>query len=250
MEWISHSATAFFFGQLVVPPEQRPKRAGWWWAIASISPDWLELFTRWFGDIHRGVTHSFYMWPLLALGWVVAARRWGRQSGGQIASLARLWVAFFIVVGSHLLLDGLMAYRIYGWWPFSDFKWAWDVMPLYDVYIFAGWIVLWLAVRRWKLHTYTTARAGLAVFVLAMSLRLAGKWRAHEIAAEALGHLPAAAIRTLPSYYEPWIWYVREGVGSEWKPVDIIEGRIRTGEIKNPWFPPLPGREHTKLPQD
>lgn len=128
MEWVSHTTTAFFLGQLMVKPDERPRRAGWWWALASICPDWLEFGTRWFGDVHRGVTHSLYSWPILALAWAAAAHKWGKQSSGQIASLAKLWAVFFVVVGSHLLLDVLMPYRLYLAWPFTDTKWAWDIV--------------------------------------------------------------------------------------------------------------------------
>ena len=249
MEWISHSATGFFIGQIIVPEDERPRRAGWWWMLASISPDWLEFLTRWFGDIHRGVTHSLYFWPILALGWAAAARSWGRQSTGGIASWLQLWIAFFAIVGSHLLLDVMMPYRIYLAFPFSDTKWAWDIMPLYDVYIFAGWLLLWYAHRRWRLTSATTARIGLAVFVLVFAVRGSGKLRAKAI----LAGIPPPAMfsaRTVPAYYQPWIWYFRADGDRDWKPLNIVTGQVLAGEIRAPFFPPIPGREHIKPPSD
>jgi membrane-bound metal-dependent hydrolase YbcI (DUF457 family) len=241
MEWITHTTTGFFVGQAIVKPEDRPRKAGWWWAIASISPDWLEVGTRNFGDIHRGVTHSLYLWPVLALIWALAAKRFG---GRQTASVARLWLAFVAVIGSHLFLDVLMAYRWYLAWPFSRVNWAWDIMPFYDVFIYAGWVIL-LLIHHWrKLPSMRTAKLGLVIFLAMFAIRSTGKLRA-EILAERLvaGTQMASSMRTIPVYYQPWIWYAsrtgsrRSGV----TPINILTGEIvPAAQIIRPYFPPLP----------
>ena len=249
MEWISHTATGFFLGQLMLKEEERPKRAGWWWALASISPDWLEWITRWFGDIHRGVTHSLYLWPLLALGWALAARQWGRQATGQMAGLARLWAVFFMVIGSHMLLDVFMTYRWYLAWPFSQETWAWGIMPLFDIYVFAGWLCLWLLNRKLRLPSAATAKIGLAILFIMFSARGVGKIRAHSIIANGSSLASAADVLTRPAYYQPWIWFVRDGASdSDWKPLNIVTGEILDGYTRGRGFPPMPGRELIKLP--
>lgn len=249
MEWVSHTTTGYFLGQLLVEEEGRPKRAGWWWAIASVSPDWLEWGTRWLGDIHRGVTHSLYFWPFLALAWAAAAHRWGRHESRQIASLPRLWGAFIIVVGSHMLLDVFMSYRWYLAWPFSQETWAWGIMPLFDVYVFAGWLCLWYLNRKLKLSTRTTARMGLAVLLVMFLARGVGKIRANALVTERLLLGSAAEIQTRPTYYQPWIWFVRNGSpNGEWKPVNILTGKMMQDYTRGRGFPPLPGREIIKLP--
>jgi len=241
MEWITHTTTGFFVGQALIKEEDRPKRAGWWWAIASVSPDWLELGTRYLGDIHRGVTHSLYVWPILSLAWALSARRWG---GAQTISLSRLWMAFLAVIGSHLFLDVLMPYRWYLAWPLSDVNWAWDIMPFYDVFIFAGWVIL-LIVHHWrKLPSTRTAKIGLLVFLAVFSLRTAGKMRAGVVAQKLLaGPATAAAIRTMPVYYQPWIWYAAPpGASRDARtPINILTGEIIPNtEIIRPIFPHLP----------
>lgn len=248
MEWVSHTTTGFFLGQLIVPETHRPRHAGWWWAIASISPDWLEWGTRWFGDIHRGVTHSLYFWPFLALGWAAAAHKLGRRETGQIADLPRLWAAFFVVVGSHLLLDVFMTYRWYLAWPFSQESWAWGIMPLFDVYVFAGWLCLWFLNWKLRLSSRSTARFGLAILVFMFAARGAGKVRAHSLAASQSNLANAADLRTRPTYYSPWIWFVRAGSEPEWTPINILTGEMLEGYTRGPGFPPLPGREIIKLP--
>lgn len=249
MEWISHTTTGFFLGQLLVKEEERPRRAGWWWAVASVSPDWLEWGTRWFGDIHRGVTHSLYVWPVLALGWAWAARRWGRNATGEVAGLMKMWAVFFVVVGSHLLLDVFMAYRWYLLWPFSEENWAWGIMPLFDVYIFAGWLALWLLHRKLQLSSATTAKLGLAIFLAMFAARGAGKVRATMLAMENPAMAAIADIRTRPTYYTPWLWLVRDGRGdADWTVVNVVTGDVLEGYTRGHGFPPIPGRELVKLP--
>ncbi len=249
MEWISHTTTGFFLGQLMLKEEERPKYAGWWWALASISPDWLEFLTRWFGDIHRGVTHSVYVWPFLALAWAAVARKWGRQETGEIAGLAKMWAVFFVVVGSHMLLDVFMSYRWYLAWPFSHVTWAWGIMPFYDVYIFAGWLGLWYLNRKLKLSSATTAKIGLAILFFVFSVRGVGKIRAHSIIANGSLIAGSAGVRTRPTYYQPWIWFARDGSSEgDWKPLNVVTGEILQDYTRGGGFPPLPGQELVKLP--
>lgn len=249
MEWISHTTTAFFLGQLMLKEEERPKRAGWWWAIASVSPDWLEWGTRWFGDIHRGVTHSLYVWPFLALAWAVVARKWGRRETGEIAGLAKMWAVFFVVVGSHMLLDVFMSYRWYLAWPFSQETWAWGIMPLFDIYVFAGWLGLWYLNRKLHLSSAATARIGLSVLLFVFTARSVGKIRAHAILSDGSQLASAVDFQTRPTYYQPWIWFVREGSpGHDWKPLNVVTGNILHDYTRGGGFPPLPGQEIIKLP--
>ena len=240
MEWITHTATGFFVGQAIIKPEERPKGAGWWWTVASVCPDWLEVGTRYFGDIHRGVTHSLYAWPVLALLWALAAKRFGRSA----ATLTRLWVAFAAIIGSHLFLDVLMAYRWYLVYPFSHVNWAWDIMPFYDIFIYAGWVIL-LIVHYWrKLPSMRTARIGLAIFLAMFVIRSAGKLRAEVLAPRLVaGTQTADTMRTIPVYYQPWIWYASP-TGSRRDastPINILTGEVVSpSQIIRPYFPPLP----------
>jgi len=237
MEWLTHTTTGFFIGQAILSPEERPRRAGWWWTIASVSPDWLELGTSWLGDIHRGVTHSLYMWPVLALAWALAARRWG---GDKVASLRKLWLIFFAIIGSHLLLDIMMSYRLYFAWPFTDARGSLDIMPFYDLYIFVGWLLL-LAVNRWrKLPSVMTARIGLLIFLVMFSVRTVGKLRTEQLAETILAG-DTEQIETRPTYYQPWILYARSNQTSNpWMPINILTGqRVSPDQIIDHWFPPI-----------
>jgi membrane-bound metal-dependent hydrolase YbcI (DUF457 family) len=237
MEWITHTTTGFFVGQALLKPDERPRRAGWWWIIASVSPDWLEVITTWFGDIHRGVTHSLYLWPVLALVWAATAYRWG---GERVASFGRLWLTFMAIIGSHLLLDIMMSYRLFFAWPFTDANWEFGIMPFYDLYIFIGWMLL-LIVNRWhKLPSVMTARIGLLVFLLMFTIRSAGKLRT-TLLAEEMTATRTEQIETRPTYYQPWILYARSTHSlPNWTPINIITGeRVPHDQIVRRWFPPI-----------
>ena len=237
MEWITHTATGFLVGQAMVKPEERPRRAGLWWTVASVCPDWLEVGTTWFGDIHRGVTHSLYMWPILALLWAAAARRWGGQG---VASLQKLWLTFFAIIGSHLLLDIMMSYRLYFAWPFSNANGAWGIMPFYDLYIFVGWLLL-LVVNRWRRWpSVMTAKVGLAIFLVMFSVRTLGKIRTHDLA-ESMIASTSEWVDTRPTYYQPWILYARSSrTLPNWTPINAITGeRVSPDQIISRWFPPI-----------
>lgn len=248
MEWVSHTATGFFLGQLMLKEEERPKRAGWWWMVASVSPDWLEWGTRWFGDVHRGVTHSLYVWPILALAWALAALKWGRNETDEIASSAKLWAVFLVVVGSHLLLDAMMNYRYYPAWPFSEVTWNISVMPLFDIYIVVGWLGLWWMNRKQRLTSLATAKIGLAIFLVMFSVRSVGKIRAQALAVDGELIASAANVDTRPTYYTPWIWFVRDGRGdADWTPMNVVTGEVLAGYVRGRGFPPIPGRELIKL---
>ncbi len=237
MEWLTHTTTGFFVGQAMLAPEERPKRAGWWWIVASVSPDWLEVITTQFGDIHRGVTHSLYAWPILALAWAAAAHRGG---GEKVASFQRLSLVFSAILGSHLLLDIMMSYRLYFAWPFTDARWSFDIMPFYDLYIFVGWLLL-LVIHRWRQWpSMKTAKIGLLIILVMFTVRATGKLRTELLAANMIDH-QTEQIETRSTYYQPWIWFVRSTrTFPHWTPINIINGEsVARDQIIDRWFPPI-----------
>lgn len=223
MEWISHGTTGALIGNAIVPPGERPARAVAWWVGAALSPDVFAVISHNFGDIHRGVGHSLYALPVMALLFAYPAWRWGRNSA---ARLWRLWLAFALAIASHLLLDALSCYRWYPAWPFSRENWSVGVMPMFDVYIFAGWLVV--LVWRWRKPTLqSTALAGLVVFALGVGVRVAGKSIAadHTILTE-VDTQRRWTPPTVPDYWRPWIWHIRTSDGErEWIPVNILDGQ-------------------------
>jgi hypothetical protein len=177
------------------------------------------------------------MWPILALAWALAARKWG---GEKVATLHKLWLIFFAIIGSHLFLDIMMSYRLYFAWPFTDARGSLDIMPFYDLYIFVGWLLL-LAVNRWrKWPSVLTAKIGLLIFLVMFSVRTVGKLRTEQLAQTMMAS-HTSQVETRPTYYQPWILYARSvQTSNQWMPINILTGqRVSPDHIINRWFPPI-----------
>ncbi len=99
---------------------------------------------------HRGISHSFAASPLLAaavVGLFWLGDRWHRPSAcaAQAKSLCRpdpfrFWPALLVAfagVLSHLLLDFTTAYGTRLLLPFSGHWFAWDIMPIVDLWMLA-----------------------------------------------------------------------------------------------------------------
>jgi len=172
MEWISHGGTGALIGKSLMTREQDPKHAAVWWVAAALSPDCIAAATHSLGEIHRGVAHSLYALPLLSLFWAAAAWHWGSRRSGPFL---RYYLAFLLVVGSHLLLDALTSYRYSPAWPFSKTAVYWSVMPMFDLFVFVGWAVL--LVVRWgrPQRARLVSIVGLLVMCTSIGLHLAGK---------------------------------------------------------------------------
>jgi membrane-bound metal-dependent hydrolase YbcI (DUF457 family) len=222
MEWISHGVTGALVGNVILPAEDRPRHAAAWWVTAALAPDWLGAAVHGLGEAHRGVMHSLYALPVLALLFALAARRW---SGNPNARTARLWVAFVAVIASHLVLDALTCYRYNPAWPFVRTDWSVGIMPMFDIYVFAGWLLL--AVFRFRRRALqSTAAIGLAIFAAAVLVRGAGKLRADSYATSALAGGGEGEVRSVPDYFRPWVWYVRpQAYPYGWWAVDVIGPR-------------------------
>jgi membrane-bound metal-dependent hydrolase YbcI (DUF457 family) len=223
MEWISHGVTGVLVGNVVLSPEDRPRHAAAWWVTAALAPDVLGVVTHRLGDAHRGVVHSLYALPLLAFLFALAAHRW---NGSSNVRLARLWITFVAVIASHLALDALTCYRYYPAWPFSRTDWSVGMMPMFDIYVLAGWLVL--AVWRWRKRTLrSTAVLGLAVLAAIVLVRWVGKTRADEYAAALAAPDVAGSVQSVPDYFRPWVWYIRApGNSSTWRAFSVVDARV------------------------
>ena len=122
-------------------------------------------------------------------------------------------------------------------------------MPFFDVYVFAGWLILWYLNRRLRLSSKTTARLGLAIILAMFCLRGVGKTRAQSIMQSEASAMSAVVVETRPTYYQPWIWFVRGGSDKQdWTPLNVLTGELLLGYTRGGGFPPLPGQEIVKSP--
>jgi len=120
-------------------------------------------------------------------------------------------------------------------------------MPFYDLYIFIGWVLL-LVVRRWlQLPSMMTAKIGLVIFLTMFSVRAVGKMRTEQLAVD---YVPdrAERIETRPTYYQPWILYIRSSQSiPRWTPINVLSGQtVADDQIIERWFPRIPIRRYLR----
>ncbi len=92
------------------------------------------LYLQW----HRGITHSLFLMPVMAIFPVLLALAVARSTAGWKAAYA----LSLIGVGSHLLIDWTNAYAVRLLLPFSGEWLHGDLNSVVDVWI---WLVLLLA---------------------------------------------------------------------------------------------------------
>jgi len=143
--------------------------------LAAEAPD-LDVFIRSAGDPlvsfrwHRHFTHSFAFMPVWALlsaliaGWCFRRRTDADWKGLLLPGLAGAL--------THLLCDGCTSYGTMLLWPFSQARYAWDCLPIID--LFATLPLLVLAILAWKKAAPRLAACGLLWFA---SYALLGAWQ-------------------------------------------------------------------------
>jgi len=113
-------------------------RATWIVVLAANAPDVdvvsalasAHTYLRW----HRDFTHSLLMSPVIALLPVFAVRAFKRGAGLWRAE----WIAAWVGVLSHVLLDYLNIYGIRILWPFSRNWYRLDLVPVIDPWFWAA----------------------------------------------------------------------------------------------------------------
>ena len=167
MDSITHTLTG-----AVIAKAMRDEKVGNWGTIVGLTmgafPDSdfvLGLFNRQFYlEYHRDFTHSLILIPFYALffSWVFA----------KISRRPHLWSFYRIclpVLVSHVLLDLLTSYGTMIFSPFSDQRYAWDLVFIVDL-IFSGIIFFpWVASLLWKRKSGWICRGSLislSIYVL------------------------------------------------------------------------------------
>lgn len=216
--------------------------AGWVAALCAASPD-LDVHTSrilgWFGRdfplsnlvYHRGATHSLLAIPLIAavfaLPWWLIRRRLasrqrpsdGSQNSGAPPPLWLLYLCCFLAVGTHALLDAFTSYGTQLLWPISRERFAWDSIPIIDLFVTGTFIVGLTAcyvIRRRNIRRRGLVASSVAAVMLLVVMGYIGAGRAmHNRAIDrAVAALPpetqAAIIQAdaYPSIGHIFLWRV------------------------------------------
>jgi inner membrane protein len=213
--------------------------------LAAEAPD-LDVFIRSAGDPlvsfrwHRHFTHSFAFMPVWALlsacltSWFF---RW-RQKGDVP------WRGLFLpaLAGAltHLLCDGCTSYGTMLLWPFDHGRYAWDCLPIID--LFATLPVLTLAILAWRRQAPRLAAYGLIWFT---AYALLGVWQHARAEAALRGWFAAQGIRAERVAVKPTALNLLV-----WRCVWLSDGRWRTAAVRvAPFAAPQvrPGEERAAL---
>lgn len=95
--------------------------------------------------LHRGVSHSLLVLPLVA--WVIWALL--RRRGGRVAQApVRWWWAIALALITHPILDAFTVYGTQLWWPIPVRPSMWSSLfiidPLYSVWLIVGCVLAWV----------------------------------------------------------------------------------------------------------
>ena len=186
-------------------------KAALWGGIAGTLPD-LDVFID-HGDavrnmtLHRGWTHSLF-WLTLASPLVAALPA---MLHGQREHFRRWWLALWLALVTHPLLDAMTVYGTRLLLPFTDHPFAvgsvFIIDPLYTVPLVVG-VVAALAARgdrglRWN-------RAGLVLSTAYLAWSAAAQWHVRDVAQHALAARGAGEMPLLvtPTPFNTVLWRV------------------------------------------
>jgi inner membrane protein len=232
------------------PARQRVATAAALGALAGMAPD-LDVLIRsatdplLFLEYHRQFTHAIAFAPLGALACATLLHGLVRRRLRFRATYA------FCLLGyaTHGLLDACTSYGTQLLWPFSDARFAWNLIAVVDPAFTLPLLALLAAAvvrRRPEL-----ARAALGWAVLYLGLGMVQEWRAERagaLLAESRGHVPERLLAK-PSFANLLVWktvYAADG----WYYVDAVRAgrqatyfpgeRIRQLDIGRalPWLDP------------
>jgi membrane-bound metal-dependent hydrolase YbcI (DUF457 family) len=154
---------------------------------------------------HRGITHSFFGWPLLALAGAAISRRWCGQ--GTWRQHLGLWGAALL---SHVLLDWPTTWGTMLFYPLSEVRFALDWIFIIDPMF---WVILgglpWLLAR----SLGREKAAGWSLAAIGGWILLSGVLHQQAAAQLATGPAPAE-VTVFPAALAPLRWTgVRRGPG-------------------------------------
>lgn len=249
MDNITHAALGIAAGAVMHRRGSSLPAAALTGLLAAEAPD-LDIFIRSAGDPlvafrwHRHFTHSFAFMPIWALlsAWISAwLFRKNHNVGWRDLLLPGMAGAL-----THLLCDGCTSYGTMLLWPFNDSRYAWDCLPIID--LFATLPLLVLAVLAWRRHSARLATIGLLWFA---SYALLGVWQqaraesgirrwlaSRQIHPERLAVKPT--ISNLILWRAVWLhqgtWHV-----AAVRVTPFAGARLVLGETRPAWTPDKPG---------
>lgn len=193
------------------------RRALVYGAVLATVPD-LDVVIRYADPVsqmtyHRGFSHSIFVLTGLALllAWMVSAvarRRWPDKG----YSLTRLFLAFWLVLVTHPILDAFTVYGTQLFWPLHLTPQSWAAVfiidPLYTVPLLLA--VLYAAFKGLEGRAVRVLSLALAISTAYLGFGLASRMAAEQrlqLALEEKGIQPSE-VRAVPIAFNSLIWRV------------------------------------------
>ncbi len=228
-------------------------------ALAGMSPD-LDVFINspddplLFLEYHRQFTHSLIFIPVGALlcalvFYPIVNVIWLRKKWPAAGlSFAQVYLFSFLAYATHGLLDACTSYGTQLFWPFSDYRVAWNIVSVIDP-LFTLPVVVFILIAV-LLNKAVYARIGFVYALLYLSLGIFQYQRAENAAYE-LARARSHQIERLqlkPSFANRHVWkilyeydgrYYVDAVKLLWDTKIIPGTSIRKLDIKRdlPWLP-------------
>lgn len=211
MDSLSQLALGAAVGVAVMGRRTAVWKAALWGGIAGTLPDLDVVIDH--GDalrnmtMHRGASHALFWLTLFApvLAALPAALHRQREQFG------RWWLAIWLALVTHPLLDTMTVYGTHLLLPFVDRPLGvgsiFIIDPLYTVPLLVG-LAVGLARRDWRGLRWN--RVGLALSTVYLAWSAIAQWHVRGIAQEALAArgTPAARLLVTPTAFNTVLWRV------------------------------------------
>ncbi len=219
MENVTHTLVGYFLARAGLD-RQSPHATAICIVAANIPDIDLVTFTSPINylNYHRHLTHSLSVVPLMGALAVAVIALWLRLFRPAAPSIhwKSAWPIATLVALTHPLLDLMNPYAIRLWLPFSGRWESWDVLFVWEpwlwVWLFAAAFAVWIVRRRGASSKYSRASAQLAGIALAGLLAfIALKSTLHDRAIEVLrgiadGDVAVERLAAFPHVFDPFAW--------------------------------------------
>lgn len=210
MDIVTHAVSGLLVAR-ALPARPATRWTPVFFMLAACLPDFDLLFASTpalFLNLHRGISHSVFLAPVLAMLLAVCAwplRR--RQTPGRMR-LPALWLAFAGCLYLHILLDCFTTYGTMIFLPFSSMRVRLNATFIVDIFMTLPALLLLIAGVPARQKARLLAGLGLAWLVIYPCFNMGMSALAGRNLADSLrtGGRDVVEMSVLPDFFSPLFW--------------------------------------------